>query len=99
MIYVKIHRSYRNVVAVCDSDLIGKKFKEGIKQLDLRESFYKDKILGEEEAISLMQIQSKEDSTFNIIGPKSISCAVEAGIISENSIGRIMGIPYALVLL
>ena len=37
---VKIHKSYRNVVAVCDSDLIGKKFEEDKFQLDLKESFY-----------------------------------------------------------
>ncbi len=41
--YLKIHKSYRNVVALCDAELIGKKFEEGNMQLYLRENFYKDK--------------------------------------------------------
>jgi len=40
--FVKIHDSYRKVVAVCDDDLVGKKFEEGKKQLEVGESFFKD---------------------------------------------------------
>ena len=38
--YIKIHRSYRNVVAICDAEILGKKFEEGKRVLDVRESFY-----------------------------------------------------------
>ena len=48
---VKIHNSYRKVVAVCDSDIIGKRFDEGKRQLDIRENFYKGDEVNEEEAI------------------------------------------------
>lgn len=99
MISVKIHKSYRNVVAVCDSDLIGKTFEEGIKQIKIRESFFRDKELSAEETIALMKTESKEDSTFNIVGKQSIKAAKQAGIITEEGIGYIQGIPYALVLL
>jgi len=39
--FVKIIESYRNVVAIADEELVGKKFFEGNKQLDVKESFYK----------------------------------------------------------
>ena len=99
MICVKVHKSYRNVVALCDSDLVGKKFEEGIKQLDLRENFYKEKELDESEAAQLIKFQAKEDSTFNIVGQKSIALAEKLGIISSEGIMKIQNIPFALILL
>ena len=41
----------------------------------------------------------KEDATFNIVGDKSIKTAITAGIITEEEVGIIKEIPYALVLL
>ena len=99
MFSIKIHKSYRNVVAICDSELIGKKFEEGKFQLDIRENFYKDKEISEQELISLMKMQAKEDSTFNIVGKNSTNVALEAGLIEENMIGEIAEIPYTLTLL
>jgi hypothetical protein len=99
MIFIKIHKSYRNVIAICDSKLLGKKFTEGIKQLDIRESFYNGKPHSYEETVVIMKVQAQEDATFNIVGPNSIKAALEAGIITQESIGYIDNTPYALVLL
>jgi uncharacterized protein len=96
---IKIHKSYRPVVALCDSELIGKKFEEEIKQLDLRENFYKGDELSEEKIEEILINQSREDATFNIVGEKSIALALKAGIINEEAIGKISNIPYALKLL
>lgn len=96
---IKVHKSYRPVVAVCDSELLGKKFEEGIKQLDVRENFYKGSEFAEEEAIRIMQDQNKEDATFNIVGANSVKLAIKAGIITDGSISRVKDIPYALKLL
>ena len=46
-----------------------------------------------------MRNMKLEDSTFNIVGEKAVRTAVETGIISEDGIGRIQGIPFALVLM
>ena len=97
--YIKIHRSYRLVVAVCDKEIVGKKFEQGQLQLDLRENFYKGEIFNFEKAVEMMQKQSREDATFNIVGKNSIKAAVKAGIISKEGIGKIANIPYALKLL
>jgi len=97
--FIKIHKSYRTVVALCDSNLIGKLFEEGLKQLDVRESFYKGEEKPKEEIVRILKFQKGEDATFNIVGPESIEVAKEAGIINEDSISETDGIPYALSLL
>lgn len=103
-----IIQSYRDVVAICDSELLGKRFEEPLKgeektkQLHVKESFYKGKEgkkYTESELLNLINTLSKEDSTFNIVGEKSIQVALKSGIIVEDNIGKIQGIPYALVLL
>ena len=99
MILIKIHKSYRNVIAICDSNLIGEKFEQRKFQLDIKEDFYKGEEKTKQETISIMQNMSKEDSTFNIVGKESVACALEAGIISKNGIKTIQYVPFALVLL
>ena len=98
MISIKIHKSYRTVVAICDSALVGKKFEEGKRQLDVTESFYKGEKVSEESAVKIIQMQAREDATFNIVGEKSIKAAISAGIINKEGISKLGGIPFALVL-
>ena len=98
MLTIKIHTSYRNVVALADLDLVGKKFEQDKRQLDIRENFYKDKEISQEEAIQLLQQQADQDSTFNIVGPKAIETAKQAGVISEANTCTVDNIPFALKL-
>jgi hypothetical protein len=97
--YIKIHKSYRNVVAMCDADIVGKYFDEDKRQLDLRENFFKDKKVDHEEAILMLQQLSNEDSTFNIVGKKSVQAAIDAGLITSDSVDTIDNIPFTLILL
>lgn len=96
---IKIHKSYRDVLAICDSELLGKKFEEGKFQLDVKENFFSGKEVSEEEAIEIMCAMAIEDATFNIIGKNSVNAALKSGVISESGIRKIKGIPYAMVLL
>jgi len=97
--FVKLHKSYRIVVAVCDNKLLGKKFVEGVKQLDVRDNFYNKQEMSYNEVVKLMKFQASEDAIFNIVGDESVKAAQEAGIINEDGIGYIDNIPFALVLL
>jgi hypothetical protein len=97
--FVKIIRSYRDTVAVCDSELIGRKFEENDFQLDLKESFYKGKEVSGEKLAEIFEDMIREDATFNIVGGKSIAIAIKCGIISEEGIKKVQGIPFALILL
>jgi len=97
--YIKIHESYRNVVALCDKELIGKKFEEENCQLDMRESFFKGREIEEKEAIKEIKKQFVKNATFNIVGKKAIKTALSAGLIQEEDVGEINNIPFVLVLL
>ncbi|MEX0932763.1 MAG: DUF424 family protein [Candidatus Pacearchaeota archaeon] len=96
---INIIKSYRNVVAICDKEILGKKFEEGRFQLDVKESFFSGQEITEEKILWMIKRMSIEDSTFNIVGPKSIETAKKAGIISDSNVKKIQGIPFALVLI
>jgi len=97
--FCKIHKSYRDVVAICDSDLIGKYFEDGEFQLDVKESFFKGDEVDTEKIKEIISNMQREDATFNIVGEHSIKCAIESGIISEDIVKKIQDVPFALVLL
>jgi hypothetical protein len=97
--FINIIKTYRNVVAVCDKELLGKKFEEGEFQLDLKENFYSGKEYSEKEVIEIIKDMQEEDATFNIVGEKSVNAALKSGIILKEGIKKIQGVPFALVLL
>jgi len=96
---INIIKTYRDVVAICDSELLGKRFEQGKFQLDVKESFFGGNETEEEKAIEIMKDMAKEDATFNIVGEQAVNAALKAGIIAEEGIGKISNIPFALVLL
>lgn len=96
---VKIHKSYRDVVAICDSDLVGKKFDEDNFELDIKENFYNGEEVDKEKLLEIIKNMSIEDATFNIVGEESIETAIKAGIITNESVKKIQNIPFSLVLL
>jgi hypothetical protein len=79
------------IVAVCDTNIIGKKFKEGILVLKLDESFYKGEKVGEND----VKIALSSATIANIAGERSIACAVECGCVDPDSVIFIDGIPHA----
>jgi len=94
---VNIIKSYRDVVAICDSELLGKYFEEDVFQLDVKESFYKGDKKTEQEVVKIIEEMKSEDATFNIVGERSVQAAIKAGLISEDSVRKIQGVPFALV--
>lgn len=93
---VKTHESYRKIVAICDSELLGQKFEEGNMQLDIYEAFYGGEEKSEKEVIELLKDAATEDATFNLVGKQSVNAALKAGIVSEEGIIKVQGIPHAL---
>ena len=99
VMFVKIHDSYRKVVAVCDSNLVGRKFEDGIKQLDVRETFFKEEEVDSEKLKKILEYEKANGATFNIVGKESVNIAKEIGLISKESVGNVGETPFALVLL
>lgn len=96
---IKIHESYRVLVALADTDLIGKKFEEGIKQIEVKPYFFQGEEKNKVEIIEILKDMQKEDAIFNIVGKESVECALKARIISKEGVMMIDKVPIALVLL
>ena len=93
---LKIHEAYRKVVAVCDAELLGKKYTEGNRQLDINKDFYGGKKIDEAKLIAALKELNEDDATFNIVGQNSVNTAIKAGIINKDGIIKVKGIPFAL---
>jgi len=97
--HIKVHEAYRKIVALCDSELIGRTFSEDNRQIEIKPNFFKGEEKTEKEIIKILTELEKEDATFNIVGEESVRTALKAGIISEEGIMRIQNIPIALGLM
>ncbi len=88
----KVHRSGSGVIlAVCDSDILGKKFWENGMQLDLDSEFYK----GSEVSEDRVKVIIKAAAIMNFAGKKSVNLAVKEGLVDKKNVLKIKGIPHA----
>lgn len=95
---IKIIKSYRIIVTICDENLFGKKFEEEKFQLDVKENFFNGEKKTKEETIEIIRNMVREDATFNIVGKESVETALETGIIKQEGIKEIRDVPFAMVL-
>ncbi len=68
---------YDKILSVCDSDLLGRKFSEGEKVLDLKKysSFYGSVV--EEKVLIVWIVKAfKERKSMNLVGEKTINLAI-----------------------
>ena len=92
MIYVKIHKSSGSfVTAICDEELIGKKFKEGKLVLDVSESFYKGNLIDDNKIEDYL----KDSINLNLVGERSCDTALKLGLILKENIITIEGVKHA----
>lgn len=98
-ILVRIHESYRWVVAVCDKEIFGRKLADNNRVLDVSGEFFNGKEMSEDEAREEITRCHGEDATFNIVGEKSVAIAKDLGIVDEDGVIMIDGVPFALILL
>lgn len=98
-ILLKVHESYRWVVAICDKELFGRKLLEGERTLDLSGEFFNGVEMNDEEVASEIFRCNCEDATFNFVGEKSIEIAKKLGVVRDEGVFWIEGVPVALVLL
>ena len=96
---IKIHESYRTMIALADTNLIGKTIEEGIRQIEVKPAFFQGEEKDKAEIIEILKDMQKEDAIFNIVGKESVECALKAGIIKKEGIIMIDNVPVALVLL
>ncbi|MCW1297952.1 MAG: DUF424 domain-containing protein [Candidatus Parvarchaeota archaeon] len=95
-IYIKTYRIIQYdieeyIVALCDKELIGKKFSDGNLRLFVNPRFYKGKIISKKKAIE----ELRKATIANIVGKRAIDLAIKAGIIKEENVIKIKDIPHA----
>lgn len=96
MIIVKIHQNHegQKILALCDKDLLGKKFEEDNHQLDLTSDFYQ----GQEKSEAEIQEIIKDAYIINLVGEESLNLVKKLHLNPEKII-RIQNIPHAEIVL
>ena len=94
-IYIKEWRiGMELIVAICDSELIGKRFNEGRLIIDIKDSFYGNTKASLEYGLERL----KKATIANIVGEKIVNAAINEGLILKESVIFINGIPHAQVI-
>lgn len=83
------------LLIVTDQELVGKKFEEGPRQLDLSKAFYQGEEAHEEEVRKLF-VQAQH---LHLTGKQVIALALEENLISVKNILWIRGVPHAEVVM
>lgn len=95
MIYIKVHITPEGeIIAMCDSELLGRVYREGKTELDLTayENFYKGDLVKEEVAEATPAIN--DFYTANIVGARSVGIFLKKGIAHESDIKTVSGVPF-----
>ena len=81
------------LVAVCDSNILGKTFREGKLKLEVKEDFYK----GVPSSIpdALREIRSADIA--NLAGNNIVDAAVQEGFVDPSAIVRVGGISHVQI--
>lgn len=91
-IYIKVYTvSNEILVAACDAELVGKTLKEGDIEFHVSKEFYAD-VLGDEELLKKHLMQA---TIANLVGHKAVKCGIDVGIIDEENVLIIEGVPHA----
>ncbi len=90
---IKIYETEKGrMTLICDPELIGKKFVENNKVLDIQKEFYGGILVEEDEVIEI--IRNSEIMSF--IGTKSVNIAIKEKIIHPDAVIKVKGIPHAM---
>ena len=82
-----------DLLVVTDSNLIGKKFEEDKKQLDLTSNFYKGEEKNKEEVKQLI----KQVRHLHLTGKESVAIGVELDLVNPSKILYVDIVPHAEV--
>jgi hypothetical protein len=94
--YLKSYSVNKEVlVAVCDSELMGRTFQEGELHLAVNEDFFKGRPADKHEVKKALE----EATIANLVGEQAVACGIDSGIVDEHCVITIDGIPHAQMVL
>lgn len=92
MISIGIYKQGQDLlIGACDEQLIGKTFVEGKFHLKVKKEFYG----GNRINIADLRNYLKRATIANLVGEKTVSCAIQMGLIDPDCVLTIKGIPHA----
>jgi len=94
--YLKSYSVNKEIlVAACDSELVGRTFCEGELHFYVNEDFYKGQPADEREVKKAL----KEATIANLVGQRSVACGIDSGVVDEDCVIMIDGVPHAQMVL
>lgn len=84
----------RRVVGMCDENLLGRTFREGDLVLEVSEEFFGGDLLELDEALHI----AETSENVMAVGEVIVSKLVEVGLAHPESVLRIAGVPYVILL-
>ena len=92
MISIKIYKHGNDIlIGACDEKLIGKKFVDGKFQIDVTREFYD----GERITAEVLKKYLENATIANLVGEKTVQCAIKLGLVDPDCVLRINGVPHA----
>lgn len=92
MISIKIYKQGSDLlIGACDEDLIGKIFEEDKLQIDVSKDFYD----GERVDPEVLKKYLEEATIANLVGELTIKVALDMGLIDEECVIKVKGVPHA----
>ncbi|NPA76242.1 MAG: DUF424 family protein [Candidatus Diapherotrites archaeon] len=89
--YVRVVRAEGQVLlSACDSHLLGKVFREGNAVLNVSESYYGQRLVGEEELRSLLL----QATIINLVGDGAVAVAEKADLCRKTDAKTVSGVPH-----
>lgn len=81
------------IVAICDKELLGRKFKDNKKGIifEVKENFFKGDKMSIDDSLTYL----KSASIANLVGERIVGKAAKEGLIHHSAVIKIAGIPHA----
>jgi uncharacterized protein len=94
-VYLNVKKMGQNVVlAICDSELLGKTLREGKIVFHVKEDFYKGRKTSLDDALALIA----NSTNVNLIGKNCVENAIAKGYVHPEAVIKIEGVPHAQIM-
>ena len=92
--YVNLKKVGRNVLlAICDSEILGKTLREGKIVFHVKEEFYNGGRVNIEEAVEMIE----NSNIVNMVGKNCVEKAIQKGYVHPEAVLKIEGVPHAQI--
>ena len=91
-ISMKLYKKGEDIlIGACDEELLGKRLKEGKLRLHVKKTFYGGRLVDEK----TFEAYLKEATIANLVGKRTVECAIKMGYVNPRCVLYIQGVPHA----